>query len=332
MPRLNPDEGRALLRLGQLLHEQEGVVTAEQALAAGLTRRILRDRVAAGQWQRLHRGVLLATAAGPTLPARMWAAHLATGGLGVVGGAAAGHAWGLLAGSFQPTSQLLVLVPDGLHVQPGGLIVRRVREPMALAHPARRPPVLSVERTVLDLVRLAPTDATAAEVVLRACRLRLTTPDRILGAMSRQPRVARRRLLASMCQAARAGIQSPLELEYGRRVARPHGLPVGRGQARDLDSGGVVYRDLVIEPYGVVIELDGRLGHEAEADILRDHRRDNRATLTGLATLRFGWLAVIETPCEAAWQVEQLLRMCGWRARARPCGPSCPLRAEGRAA
>lgn len=40
--------------------------------------------------------------------------------------------------------------------------------------------------------------------------------------------------------------------------------------------------------YGLLIELDGRIGHTGDGRF-RDMRRDNAAATDGLATLRYGW-------------------------------------------
>jgi hypothetical protein len=122
-----------------------------------------------------------------------------------------------------------------------------------------------------------------------------------------------------------AGVTSPLERRFRRDVAQAHGLPVGQAQVRTASAGGVVYRDVVYEEFGVIVELDGRLGHESEPEAFRDQQRDNHATLTGLATLRFGWLGIVAGPCSAASQLGSLLTMRGWRGRVRRCGPGCTV-------
>ena len=109
-----------------------------------------------------------------------------------------------------------------------------------------------------------------------------------------------------------------------RRLLRRHGLPVGALQVREW-AGGTVYRDVLYEAQGVIVELDGRLGHESELGVFRDQFRDNRATLTGRATLRFGWLAISGHSCESAGQVAALLLNRGWADRPRRCGPRCEL-------
>jgi hypothetical protein len=61
-----------------------------------------------------------------------------------------------------------------------------------------------------------------------------------------------------------------------------------------------------------------------ESAVFRDQYRDNAATLTGAATLRYGWLAIVGEPCEVALQVVVLLQGQGWTGSPRPCRPACP--------
>ena len=207
--------------------------------------------------------------------------------------------------------------------------------PADLAHPARIPPVLSVEHAVLGTVADARTDTAAVEAILRACRLRLTTPDRLLAAAAMRPRLRRRILLNQVCAEVRDGMTSELEKRYRNRIARPHGLPPARTQAPSQTGSRRAYRDVLYEALGVIVELDGRLGHEQESEVLRDQERDNHATLTGQATLRFGWLAVVGAPCLVASQVGEMLRVRGWTGAIHPCGASCravhPRRSESAA-
>lgn len=56
------------------------------------------------------------------------------------------------------------------------------------------------------------------------------------------------------------GAESVMEVSYVKRVEEPHGLPRGELQVRD----GVLRRDVEYEEWNVVVEVDGRLGHEGE--------------------------------------------------------------------
>jgi hypothetical protein len=311
MPTRNAHDLRALAALRVLGAEQHGVISRAQAREVGLSEGGMERARTRWGWRSLHRGVWFTGSGTPDLLARMWAAHLALQGAGVVAGRAAGLYWGLLGGELAPAEPILMLVPTEAHRVHPGLRFRRVPDPAARAHPARTPSVLTVEHTVLDLVRVVGSEAQSVEIVLRACRLRLTTPDRLGAVMAGMPRVPGRRLLTEVCHEVAQGVTSPLERRYRRDVAIRHRLPVGRAQVRAAGAGGVVYRDILIEEYGTIIELDGRLGHEEASDVFRDQWRDNSATLTGLATLRYGWLAIAGFPCSTADQVATLLTARG---------------------
>jgi len=324
MPRVDRSLGPALERLTGTLAEQRDVCTRSQALDAGVSVDAVRRLVESGRWTRLHPGIYLARAGHPAFEARLWAAHLALGPTSVVGGRSAAHYWGLI--DEPGIGPIHMLVPEACTRQPRGVRTRRVPNPAARAHPARTPPVLSVEHTVCDLVASSATDADAIELVLRACRLRRTIPSRILAAAASLPRLRRRRLLAAVCAEIGTGVTSTLEWEYRTQVARRHGLPSGRAQAgEDIGGNRRAYRDILYEEQSVIVELDGRLGHEEEAAVFRDQVRDNAAILTGRATLRFGWLGVGGHPCTVAAQVATLLAARGWRGRPRACGPGCPV-------
>jgi hypothetical protein len=326
VPRKNASEGAALARLQQAAEPQAMVCTYQQACAAGLSPGAIRRLVDAGRWRRLHKGVFQIVAEPPAIAARMWAAHLALGPLSVAGGEAAGHYWGLLDGEHPPGRPVRMLLEDSIRRTALGIEVRRVQDPLARAHPSRRPPVLTVEHTVLDLAAIASSDSAAVEGVLRSCRLRLSTPDRILRTMRGIQRVRRRRLIESVCADVTAGFMSPLEALYDAKVVRAHGLPRGAGQAPARSPhSATTYRDILYEEFGVIVELDGRLGHEAESEVFRDHARDNAATLTGAATLRFGWVGVVGHACPIAAQVATLLHLRGWTGQPQPCGPGCAV-------
>jgi hypothetical protein len=324
VPRINVALQPSWARVREVLAAQGGAISVAQALRCGIGRGEIRRAADSGQWHRAHPGVYVEAGLVGDQLARMWAAHLALGVPSVVAGAAAGHYWGLLDGDLPPGTPVLMLTPEPAHKLTPAVLTRRVPDPLARAHPARRPPILTVEHAVLDLARIAPTDAQATEAILRACRERLTTPGRILATASSQARVRRRGLIASVCAEVRDGATSPLEMAYRRRVALPHGLPRARAQVRADHAGGTAYRDLVYEDQAVIVELDGRRGHQGEASVFRDQCRDNHATLTGQATLRYGWVAVMGQPCAVALQVGSLLVMRGWSGVVRPCGPGCP--------
>jgi very-short-patch-repair endonuclease len=117
------------------------------------------------------------------------------------------------------------------------------------------------------------------------------------------------------------GAESVLEVSYVRRVELPHGLPRATVQARD----GILRRDFEYEQWQLVVELDGRLGHEGEFVAL-DRRRDRQAAGAGKVTMRAGWVDVEGDPCGLAVDVHAALRARGCRGPVRACGPGCAVR------
>ena len=63
--------------------------------------------------------------------------------------------------------------------------------------------------------------------------------------------------------------------------------------------------------YQLLVELDGRAGHEADGRF-RDMARDNRFAASSWLTLRYGWYDVLHRPCQVAFQVGSVLIQRGW--------------------
>ena len=165
----------------------------------------------------------------------------------------------------------------------------------------------------------------ALDLVLRATQRRLTTVDRLRGALAQRPRHRWRRLLVEVLTDAANGVASPLERHYLRDVERRHRLPSGARNAREQAPGGwpLVPRRAVRQVADVV-ELDGREAHPVDG-AFRDLRRDNHAVVAGETVLRFGWRNVVGNPCEVAAQVGAVLQARGWTGRPMPCGTGCSV-------
>ena len=109
-----------------------------------------------------------------------------------------------------------------------------------------------------------------------------------------------RRLLGGLLAEVAGGMESYLELSYARDVERPHGLPSGDRQT--FHPGLPYERDVKYKRFGLIIELDGRLGHQGEGRF-RDMNRDNRHALRAELTLRYGYFDVTNRACAVAYQV-----------------------------
>lgn len=117
-----------------------------------------------------------------------------------------------------------------------------------------------------------------------------------------------------------------LECGYLLRVERAHGLPRADRQRHERTGDGVVYRDIAYRAHDLLVELDGRLGHDLSRDRWDDMDRDLLAATGRMLTLRLGWRHVEETPCRTAARLATVLQHRGWAGRPRACGPGCAVR------
>lgn len=317
-----------VMDLDALIRAQHGVCSTVQALAGGLTEDAVRWRVATGRWQRLGRGIYRAQTGDLDWWGRAHAALLRGGDGAALALTAAEFVHGV---STDPPPVLSVWVPAGREVSrlPGTRVRSRsgyrvvVRRGLAVTSPAR---------TVLDLAEAPGVGwreavATAARWVQR----RRVTADELADALAATPRHRHRRSLELALGVVAEGAESLLEVGFVRHVVRAHGLPEPTLQLPADGPGERLRRDAEFERWAVVVELDGRLGHEGEA-LARDRRRDRRAAARGRVTLRAGWVEVDAEPCALAVDVHETLRARGWPGSARPCGPHCGVRRVLRAA
>lgn len=149
----------------------------------------------------------------------------------------------------------------------------------------------------------------------------LTSTGRLRSALGNRRGQRDRSLLLEVFAEVADGCESPAERRYVRDVERAHGLPHGRSQS---PFGRVGRRDREYE-WGVVVEVDGRLGHASWTDVQRDGRRDRSALVAGRVTLRCYWTDLVPSPCGLAGEVAQVLRARGWAGRPRRCGPGCSI-------
>ena len=313
---------RASKSLADALERQDGVVSREQALAAGLTRHAIEARLASGRWQRLYRGVY-ATFSGP-IPrtTQLWAAILRVGDEAVLSHHTAAETWKL---SDRVASLIHVSVPrQAGPLAFSGIAVHYSSRLPEARHPARLPPQTMVEETVLDLAEIMTTAEDAVAWAIKACQRRLTIPERVDSAMAARRRVRWRRDLADALTEVRDGVHSPLELRYKKDVEGKHGLPRGERQVLTIRDRQRQYHDVRYMKYGVCVELDGVTAHPAESR-RRDSSRDNASTLHGILTLRYDWISVAYHPCSVALEVGQLLADRGWPGGVRACAPGCPV-------
>ena len=110
-----------------------------------------------------------------------------------------------------------------------------------------------------------------------------------------------------------------------------HGLPPMRMAVPDAVGGSAIRRDFVNETFGVIAEVDGRLGHEADGRA-RDARRDRKTLARGMVTARQTWGEVRFTPCELAADLFGIYRSRGYAGVLTLCSPTCGAARDASAA
>ena len=307
----------------ELRGQQAGAFSRAQAVAHGITDKVLLGRRRARQLQRVHSGVYVDFTGPLPWETRMWAAWLSCGPGAALTGPTALRRYGV-DGNWRD-ERIHVAVPHARRVDPkSGVVVTRHRHLASLVQAAREPRTVRLEVALLVTATAEDDVSRRAAVLFDACRQRRTTPARLLAELDSLPELPGRKILQRILAEAAEGVQSFLEQACLRHVERAHGLPRARRQVRAVDGGPVRYRDSEYSPYDVIVELDGQAGHLDSASRWRDMTRDNAAATSGKLTLRFGYQLVSE-PCLTASQVVAALQFRGWTGTPRACSPTCTL-------
>jgi hypothetical protein len=318
--------------LDDLLDLQDGVISRKQALELpGESDATVRRRLRRREWVTHHPRVYRNHTGDPTWKQRAWAAVLYAAPAALAGASAlrASEGPGRRSHSDDDPIEIAVDISRDVREQAGIRIHRRVHLD-AIVQTNLSPPRIRTEHAAIDAAAAAPTDLAAIALLSDVVRSRRSTPARLLAAARSRSRLPRRHLLQAVLADAASGCSSVLEMEFLRRVARPHGLPTGDRQARE-ETGGVVrptsahvvYRDVDHPELKQIIELDGQLGHTTTSERDADFERDLDAAVDGRGTLRLGWGQVYVRRCSTAAKLYVVLRRLGRGGEFQRC-PRCP--------
>ena len=311
------------LRWRSQLQAQSGVVSREQARAAGFTEKAIAWRLQSGKWQRIYRGAYATFTGDLSREGRLWAAVLCVGPGAALSHETAAEVHGL---TDRPSTRIHIGVPAGRHPSQDrkirGVVIHRSRCLVPGWQPPWQLPRTTVEDTVLDLIAAARSFDDAYGWISAAVGRRLTTPELLGKTLAARSRMRWRTWVSGALQDAADGVHSPLERNYVHGVERAHDLPVARRQAMRRNGSRNRYLDNLYEEYGVCVELDGVAAHPAEGR-WRDTHRDNANLVQGAKTLRYGWPDATEHRCRTAAEIAAVLRRHGWTGTLRPCGPAC---------
>lgn len=303
---------------------QCGIVTRAQALGAGFTTNQIKYRIRSERWRQVFQGVYATFTGEVTYRAHLWAVALYAGRGAMLSYETAAEINRMTAQDARPSAVVHVSVPRERRIAPvPGVRVHRnarVRPVPSVEYPTHT----NVEDTLLDLADTAESFDDVCAWVTRAFQRRLTSEAMMRGTMRQRRRLRWREELNELVGDAAAGDESVLEFRYTRDVERAHGLPTARRQVGFTGADGKNgRRDREYEPYGVVVELDGKAAHAER--LTQDRKRDNAANADGKRTLRYDSNDVRHDACATAAQVAGALRRNGWQGTPRPCSAGCQL-------
>jgi hypothetical protein len=294
-------------QVSPLAQRQYGQFTANQVLAAGGTRHMIKHRLLTGMWERRSSVVLALNGTPPSLERELMAACLHTDAA-IASHRAACHFHGI-AQVGSPISE--VTVPYGTSRNPFAKVHRSVDLGSDDIVMFGMIPVTSLARTAADLFTcLRLTRAIwVVEGLLGRGRLTIADMADVHARYARQGRpgtVDLRELLARLDEAP-----PPMSELEQRTLAllKAAGLPA---PDRQIPLPGWVdhpaHADFAYVDHCVIVEVDGRSWHSRTTEFELDRRRDNAAQLAGWVVLRFTWRQVTSDPDYVVATVTRAIR------------------------
>lgn len=275
------------LRLAALAADQHGLITFDQALAAGLGRQQIKRRVATGRWNRLERGIYLLAGVPTTPPQRALAACLAAPDGAVTSHLTAAALAGLSV-AHPPTPHLTV--GRGRSTRLPGAVVHRARLTVTDITTLEGVPATTVGRTLIDCAALFGPNR-LQRVVDEALHRNLVRPDQIAGLWDharlrpgRAGEVRLREAIEPWSGPIKPG--SPPETRL-RRQLMDWGYPEPELQILiRADDGTVIARaDLGWSPRKIGVEYDSSEWH-GPSRWISDSQRQERIEAVGWTLLR----------------------------------------------
>ena len=286
-------------KLGRIATGQRGLVTRQQALAGGVSRRQLQTRLERGDLIVEYPGVYRLGHQAPNVEAQYLAAVLACGENSLLCGPAAAYLLGLLKGHPPPPQ---VVVPTQRRV--AGLKTHRSRALSSSDGTVWRGiPVTTVARTLVDLAAELDEDE-LARVCHEAGVRHKTTPAQVEKVLERRPNAPGAAKLRRVLHGDVHVTLSTLERRFLDRL-REAGLPLP--QTNRPASGRRV--DCRWPAQRLTVELDGYRYHRSRHAWELDRRREREARGRGDEFRRYSYGDVLESP---RFMLNELRALLGW--------------------
>lgn len=293
-------------RLAAIAENQHGLITAGQALVAGLTDQGIAHRLRSGRWHRVHNGVYRIAGQPRSFQQELTAARLATGPDAAISHRPAAASQGVRLPEPAP-----VEISVARHRAPrrAGVIVHRSRDltPDQLVV-VDGLVVTGPTRTLVDLGQVVPWWVVDRALEHFLATKAVTVPQ-VRAALAHHSRHGRDGCgaLRRVLEARGLGDVSPegVTEELLARVVRDAGLPLPVHQHEVVLAGTRRRIDFAYPELRIAIEVDGYEFHAAPSQFELDRARGNDLVLAGWTVLRFTFLQLVHRP---GWVVAQIAR------------------------
>lgn len=291
-------------KVATLAGRQHGVVGRWQLEEIGLSRQMIKTRIAHGGLSRLHRGVYAVGHRALTVESRWMAAVLAHGPHTVLSHRSAGQLWGIC-----PRSQIAPEVTcPGSQKTKKWIVAHRAVLLRDEVGRVRGIPVTSVPRTMFDIAATRSereVERAWNEMEVRGLRDRLSVPH----LLERYPGRKGSLVLACLAESKEAPVgitRNDLEEAFLSLIDR-FGLPRPRMNAPLAVRERFYEIDCLWEDRRVAIELDGGAAHKTTKAFHDDRERDRILTAEGFTTARITWDHIHQKPAEVASDLRRIL-------------------------
>jgi hypothetical protein len=295
----------------ELARRQHGIFLGSQARERGVSRKMLRHRVAIGRISSVAPDTYLVGGSLFTWEAKLLSCVLAGGEGALASHRAAAVLWGL--GDFNRGTPE-VTVPRGVRLRREGV---RIHESTDLDRCGTRRrngiPVTDPARTLLDLARRLE-DQRLTRAIESARRLKLTTWSELIACLGKHARCGRpgiTRLRRVITDNVHREEITDSDFELLVLVLLVEGglpEPVLHHVVRDAEGRPIGEVDLAYPDLRIAIELDGG-DHMDKSVFERDRPRQNQLVLAGWTILRFTWDAYRTSPAALVAAVRQALTL-----------------------
>lgn len=296
--------------LSELLQRQLGVARVDQLVDAGLSLDGIKRLLAFRQWQPIGTTVV-ASHNGPLTPEQQrYAAVLGAGARAALCGRSAAAVQGLTGWD---DGLIHVLVERGTTPPSMPLPVKihesRRYTPTKDRRPAGTPPMVTLDRSIIDAAAWTSRPRSACGLVIAAVQQRLSKPHRLLAQLDDVGRVRHRRLLRTVLRDVAGGAQALSEIDFGQLCHR-YGLPAPLRQSVRKDSQGRRrYVDVEMQSRSGktwLIEIDGAV-HLVVGSYWTDMARANELVIGGDSLLRFPTVMLYLDEAAVADQIRRAL-------------------------